>query len=156
MKIKLIALLVMGTLSLNACKPKSKLTEENALKGSNQTTDAGTKNVSPPKEQTKPATNEEISDTLRRHWVSFYSIGGGIESQLAEQFNTLMQKMEAENRVKVERVPWGREGEVDFCIELLSKNAEQKREVLREIQEKLREAKRVHQKLNGECRRRGR
>ncbi len=158
MKIHSIFLFALAVIGLNACKPKEKLTEESAAQGTVQTT---TNSVSSPPSQKKEmnpktATSQEPSDTLKRHWVSFYSIGGGIESQLADQFNSLLQKMEAENRVKVERVPWGREGEVDFCIELVSKNAELKRETLREIQEKLREAKRVHQKVNGECRRRGR
>lgn len=157
MNIYSILLFAAATISLNACKPKEKLTEENAVQGSTTTTNAVTSSPST-NNHTKPKSENrsESADTLKRHWVSFYSIGGGIESQLAEQFNGLLQKMETEGRVKVERVPWGREGEVDFCIELLANNPGQKREALREIQEKLKEAKRVHQKVNGECRRRGR
>lgn len=103
----------------------------------------------------QPKTNTDM-DTIQLYWVSFYSIGGGIEISKAESFNALMQELEADGTVKVERVPWGREGELDFCIDFLKLDSKRKEEIIQQIQSKLRGAKHVHQKLNGECKKRGR
>jgi hypothetical protein len=103
----------------------------------------------------EPNINTDM-DTIRMYWVSFYSIGGGIDISKAEGFNALMQELEADGTVKVERVPWGREGEVDFCIDLLKLDSDRKQEIIRQIQLKLKDAKHVHQKLNGACKKRGR
>jgi hypothetical protein len=52
--------------------------------------------------------------------VSFYSIGSGIDRPVAQEFDYLVkdfQEQFGENFVS-ERVSWGREGEIDYCIQL--------------------------------------
>ena len=52
--------------------------------------------------------------------VSFISIGQGVDQKAIEQYNEFIAQFEKENNVKInlEKVPWGREGEVDYCIDL--------------------------------------
>ena len=52
--------------------------------------------------------------------VSFISIGQGVDQKAIEQYNEFIAQFEKENKVKInlEKVPWGREGEVDYCIDL--------------------------------------
>lgn len=52
--------------------------------------------------------------------VSFYSPGDGIDAAAVSKYDETIAKFEKENKVtiSVEKAPWGREGEVDYCISL--------------------------------------
>lgn len=52
--------------------------------------------------------------------VSFYSPGDGINGDAVKAAFNLKGRFEEENKVKIVyyTVPWGREGEVDFCFDL--------------------------------------
>lgn len=55
-----------------------------------------------------------------RFIVSFISIGEGPDRNGKEIFNGVIEnwKTNRNKEIKFETVPWGREGEVDFCFEL--------------------------------------
>lgn len=151
--------------SFQSCKPKKNapaVSEKTEVRQSSSPSNPQELQMERPTELSntneKPAESNKISaaDTIRMYWVSFYSIGGGIDINKAESFNALMQELEADGTVKVERVPWGREGELDFCINFLKLSSERKQEIIQQIQSKLKDAKHVHQRLNGECKKRGR
>lgn len=151
--------------SFQSCKPKKNapaVSEKTEVRQSSSPSNPQELQMERPTELSntneKPAEPSKISaaDTIRMYWVSFYSIGGGIDINKAESFNALMQELEADGTVKVERVPWGREGELDFCINFLKLSSERKQEIIQQIQSKLKDAKHVHQRLNGECKKRGR
>lgn len=54
--------------------------------------------------------------------VSFYSIGMGTDYQSKKKFDEMVINFEEQNKTKItiETYPWGREGEVDLCINLKS------------------------------------
>ncbi len=58
--------------------------------------------------------------------VSFFSKGSGIDLKKRGDFDLYLKEFEKRERLslEVEQIKWGREGEVDYCIELkpLSKN----------------------------------
>ncbi len=61
----------------------------------------------------------QLSDTSNYSLlVSFFSIGSGIDFEVAKEYDQFIKKFESENQGKllVERIPWGREGELDYCI----------------------------------------
>jgi hypothetical protein len=62
-----------------------------------------------------------VKDTLSfAYLVSFYSPGDGIDAQGAQAFEAFLQHEQKESAEKISyiRVPWGREGERDYCIRL--------------------------------------
>ncbi len=101
-----LLLMGVGMLVLPSCKQK---TEEN-LK---QTT----VNTAPPPPvvpmDSENAANEPISYRLV---VSFISVGSGIDGNALEKFRSFMGSYP--KKVSFEETPWGREGEVDYCIML--------------------------------------
>jgi len=48
--------------------------------------------------------------------VSFASIGAGIDDQTRAEFVALLERLGDD--VRYAEVPWGMEGEVDYCIDL--------------------------------------
>ncbi|MEW6470341.1 MAG: hypothetical protein AB1458_15610, partial [Bacteroidota bacterium] len=54
------------------------------------------------------------NDSLYRLHISFYSTGGGIDSDAHQKFTDWLQT----RAVNMEQHYWGREGEVDYCLKL--------------------------------------
>ena len=52
--------------------------------------------------------------------VSFFSKGSGIDLKKRGEFDLYLKEFEKKERVSlaVEQIKWGREGEVDYCIDL--------------------------------------
>lgn len=63
-------------------------------------------------------TTQEINTQKVRLKVSFISIGQGINFEAAKYFPQLIEKFNKEYKVnlKYEKVPWGREGEFNYCF----------------------------------------
>lgn len=61
--------------------------------------------------------NPKESNILR---VSFYSIGTGIQHNAVSGFKSIINDFEAQHKVTVEyrTKNWGREGEIDYCVDL--------------------------------------
>ena len=88
--------------------------------------------------------------------VSFYSIGGGIDRAVAQEFDYLIkdfQEQFGENFVS-ERVSWGREGEVDYCIQLGKLKTASLDSFKSRAEIILKKTDRVHTKENAPCIRR--
>ncbi|MEZ5173384.1 MAG: hypothetical protein R2850_07710 [Bacteroidia bacterium] len=72
----------------------------------------------------------QLSDTSHYSLlVSFYSIGSGIDHKVAKEYDNFIKSFEAEHtdEILVERIHWGREGELDFCMRFTGlKPADQK------------------------------
>lgn len=86
--------------------------------------------------------------------VSFFSKGEGIDLNAMEQFETFLNqtKKKEGSRFSFEGYPWGREGEIDFCIRLENLTAEDKEIFIREAEKITASSKLVHLRRNAECR----
>jgi hypothetical protein len=60
--------------------------------------------------------NEE---TIYPLYISFYSIGEGINMDVLQKFESFLSEFLQKNKLKsigAEKINWGREGEIDYCI----------------------------------------
>lgn len=78
----------------------------------------------------KNCTNKP-EDKKYRLVVSFYSIGEGIDLSAHEKFETLLKNHSP--KIKYEAVRWGREGEVDYCMNLAELSAEQQKDFVESV-----------------------
>lgn len=97
-------------------------------------------------------TGKERASTLL---VSFYSIGGGIDVKNAQSFDNFISEYKTQQgkSVAYERVPWGREGELDYCVSFSDLNSEETEQFIDASKAKIQDCKMVHFKINGECKR---
>lgn len=63
--------------------------------------------------------------------VSFISIGAGTDGESIVKFNDFITNYKP--ALKVEKSPWGREGEVDFCFELTELKVKQQQQFIKEV-----------------------
>ena len=124
------------TKTVDSQKPAEVKTESNEVKE--------TESVTSPK--------AEKASTLL---VSFYSIGGGIDVKNAQSFDSFISvyKTESGKSIAYDRVPWGREGELDYCVSFSDLNAEETKQFIDASKKKIQDCKMVHFKINGECKR---
>jgi hypothetical protein len=99
--------------------------------------------------------NKNIEELPERLLVSFYSIGGGIDLKSAQLFDNFITayKTSQGKSVSYERVPWGREGELDYCILFDGMSASELNAFIESAKAKVSDCKMVHFKINGECKR---
>jgi hypothetical protein len=88
--------------------------------------------------------------------VSFYSIGSGIDRPIAQEFDYLVKDFQEQfgDDFYAERVSWGREGEVDYCIKLDKLKSAAKESFKSRAESILKKTERVHSKENAPCIRR--
>jgi hypothetical protein len=88
--------------------------------------------------------------------VSFYSIGSGIDRPVAQEFDYLVKDFQEQfgEDFYSERVSWGREGEVDYCIQLDKLKSASKESFKSRAESILKKTERVHSKENAPCIRR--
>lgn len=62
--------------------------------------------------------SQEINNQIVRLKVSFISIGQGINFEAAKYFPQVIDKFNKEQKVnlKYDKIPWGREGEFNYCF----------------------------------------
>lgn len=102
------------------------------------------------------ATNQPSSDVAAqkaRLIVSFYSIGTGINSQARNRFIEYISRYEKAKAVKLakEEVHWGREGEVDYCLQLKEIRPKERQKFILKIRSLLKNAKYVRIEENAPC-----
>jgi hypothetical protein len=111
-------------------------------------------NKPPDSSSVQTSSKTDSVETVSRFIVSFYSIGTGSEGAQVTKF----EKFIADNGIKInkvieyERVPWGREGEVDFCLKLSEFSLAGQEKFITEAKAVLADAKRVHFSENSVCR----
>jgi DNA-directed RNA polymerase subunit F len=105
---------------------------------------------------TETEKNKEAEEELYSLIVSFYSIGAGIDAPVARDFDFYVRDFQEQHGdyFLAERVPWGREGEVDYCIQFPTLNKEKAREFVNKTREITSASKMVHVKENAPCKRR--
>lgn len=106
------------------------------------------------KEETPTSPKIQIDSTIYSLVVSFYSIGSGIDFNVAKEYNQMLNSYTTAEGLLLDfdKVSWGREGETDFCIRLNSFSKKEKENFLGKSQEILKKTERVHTKENASCR----
>jgi hypothetical protein len=100
----------------------------------------------------KPKSNDQ---GIKGLVVSFYSMGGGIDLDAARKFDTWISgyKTQSGKSVAFEKIGWGREGEVDFCVQLESINQAEAQQFVDEAKGNVSQCKLMHFSVNGVCKR---
>jgi hypothetical protein len=147
---------ISGIIFLSSCKQNKSVagTEKN---GAQQEVKAPIEQSAPKAEVVeenteKPKANEQSIKSLV---VSFYSIGGGIDLEAARKFDAWIAayKTAAGNPIVYEKIGWGREGEIDYCIQLESIGMSDASGFVDAAKGSLSACKMMHFTVNGECKR---
>lgn len=89
------------------------------------------------------------TDETVRLVVSFYSKGEGIDSESKDAFNKLIDSNA--KKIAYEPIRWGREGEVDYCLELKELSSAEQENFVKKVKELLNKSTLVHIKEYGKC-----
>ena len=83
---------------------------------------------------------------MRRVVVSFYSKGAGTDAAAINNFLDFVANFENHNQVKIspEKTPWGREGEVDYCMDLENMDSDMQAGFVVQMREILSQSQLVH------------
>ena len=110
-----------------------------------------------PKPQTEEKKKEDIQEnTIKNLVVSFYSIGSGIDYKSAEKFEQFLNTFALENGSKpvYEKIGWGREGEIDYCIALEGWKYSDATSFVEAAKGNAGASKNMHFTVNGTCKKR--
>jgi hypothetical protein len=138
----------------NAAEPLTK--EETPSTPAPPVTDNKTVNdVNQPNAEDKK--KESIQEnTIKNLVVSFYSIGSGIDYKSAEKFEQFLSTFTLDNGSKpvYEKIGWGREGEIDYCITLDGWNYNDAASFVEAAKGNAGASKNMHFTVNGICKKR--
>lgn len=98
-------------------------------------------------------TNMQKPDTNYRLVVSFISTGQGTDRQATGSFKQFLAPYDSSGQVIVDKVAWGREGEIDYCIRTMKMNGEEEKEFVTRARAVLAASTLVHVDENAPCRR---
>jgi len=107
----------------------------------------------------EPVINDVVSatanpnDSIRLN-VAFNSPGSGINGQALKQLKGYIERFETDNNLTLTyyQIPWGREGEVDFCFKLSTIDSKKAEEFVTGVKNLIGKADRVTMKENCNCR----
>jgi hypothetical protein len=157
----IVALSFILLANVNGCKEKKENKTDAGTYSSNETStppkDTHTTTATPPldttkKESPKEAPVKETSTSNNSNYrlvVQFYSKGGGTDYKLREKYDQWLASYKP--AVKVEQTPWGREGEVDYCIKLAELDNTKQAEFVTKTKELLSKSELVHIYENHPC-----
>lgn len=155
----LLAILTIGCKNKQAAEvPQNKVT---TTAESSQTTVLPEKSSTPQKATESQKVEESPKESSPKGekpstlLISFYSIGGGIDVKNAQSFDNFISeyKTQSGKSVAYERVPWGREGELDYCVSFTDYKPEETEQFIEASKAKIQDCKMVHFKINGGCKR---
>lgn len=83
-------------------------------------------------------TNQSSKNMPYRFMVSFISIGEGTDRQAKQILDSYLNEWRTNRgkEIHFEQVPWGREGEVDYCFPLVELDANQQKQFVNEMKAK--------------------
>jgi len=153
-KIFLIPMLCL----LASCAGTNKATSS----GANSTMEQGSSEPKPePTVATDPTSEKDAKQNKSQKGqpdlysvvVSFYSKGEGIDEKAFAVYNTFLDGFEKQHNINLNyvRTPWGREGEVDYCIQLNNMDSGKQSNFLMQTKEILFQSQLVHILENAPC-----
>lgn len=85
--------------------------------------------------------------------ISFYSIGQGINSSAQEEYDRWLEQymQQHSGQLLVEKYPWGREGEIDYCIQYAGLDKSAQKTFLEKTKAMLSKKENVRIEENAEC-----
>jgi hypothetical protein len=130
----LILLVTSISFTVSGCKNKKEAANQNTNAVNNSTT---------------PSDANTYSLVL-----SFYSIGSGSDWDIISELDLYIESFNRASKTKpnIDRIPWGREGEVDFCIQTAEMSKNDKEAFIQKTLEIAKRAKFVHINENAVCR----
>jgi hypothetical protein len=140
---KRILAVLLALLLVNACSKKT-------APDSNSTSEIKSKSSS--------AEIADIPETrtpeIYRLVLSFYSIGEGTDGAAIDNFNHFISNFQNSqpNIISVEETPWGREGEIDYCIKFSANNPDFQKDFVATVKSLLTDCQLVHINENTICR----
>lgn len=86
--------------------------------------------------------------------ISFYSKGEGVNTKAVETIENFLKVYSAKvnNAISYNKITWGREGEIDFCISLAELKGEDRRIFVDKIRELVRQFELINFFENHPCR----
>jgi hypothetical protein len=104
-----------------------------------------------PQSKSEPAADQthQSSKEIYDLYVSFFSRASGIDYTAFEKFEAFLNEFSP--KVQAEEIRWGREGEVDYCINFKNLTKAQKQKFLSEARKITEGSDRVHFKENAPC-----
>ncbi|MCC6384611.1 MAG: hypothetical protein LC117_03005 [Bacteroidia bacterium] len=117
---KLTYLLLILVVFAGGCKTTKLGDTETANNPERQITDYSSLDAGPSESVQSVEMKDKLKQTKWRLIVSFISIGEGTDLAAQEQFDKYIDEWRKNKGMNVSylSVPWGREGEVDFCFRL--------------------------------------
>jgi hypothetical protein len=115
----------------------------------------GSKEVAPrdPAKEHSETVQDEMQAMNYRLSISFISIGEGPDFNAKQSFDKLVIEWEGKigKRIEFEQYPWGREGELDLCSQLVDLKPDQQFEFITQIKETIGSSKLVQITENQPC-----
>ena len=95
----------------------------------------------------------QASEQTSRLVVSFYSICCGIDQQAKEKLDEFIKGYEKTKGKQLTKaaVRWGREGEIDYCLQLSELSPRQQKKFISKVRLLLKRSKLVHINENAAC-----
>ena len=129
-----------------------------AAQSSESKSDSGTKSetvsesAGSDKELDQKKAERDINNTYRLV-VSFYSIGSGSDAKAINQFETMLADYQVQHNLRIafDKTPWGREGEVDYCVRLDNLKSDEQSNFILMTKEVLFQSQLVHITENALC-----
>ncbi len=130
-------------------KTENTVKTDNSVKTTNTEKTENTENT-----VTKNTTSTEDGKKLFRFTVSFISKGAGTDYQIRQKYDAFVTDFETRNKVKIiiNKAAWGREGEMDYCIEFTNINKEITEKFIAESKALLSASDRINIGENTHCR----
>jgi hypothetical protein len=101
-----------------------------------------------------PQIIKSVSDTAKCSMiVSFYSRGAGSDYEAIAEFDRFLADYASKNKKvpRFERIPWGREGEMDYCIQWNELSPDEKGRFEEQLKQILKKSELVHISYNATC-----
>ena len=121
MKSIYLCLLIPVAMSTYNCSGSKKTAnKDNTVKTENEVkTDTKVKTANTGNNANTSKTTAEDEKKLFRFTISFISKGAGTDYQIRQKYDAFVTDFETRNKVKIiiNKAAWGREGEMDYCIE---------------------------------------
>lgn len=110
----------------------------------------------PVKETNSGSVPTSEKDEIANFTVSFISKGSGIDTKAKREFLEFLQQYNSSQSKKIvyREAPWGREGEVDFCLFLQTWSAKDQESIKEEIKTKLSNSTLIRYFENSLCKKR--